>query len=64
MRARTGASIVAISRDQGVVSNPGSAEILTPGDRVAVVGNRPEIEQAARLLSNSTDASTLQSIRD
>ena len=64
MRARTGASIVAISRGQGVVSNPGPAELLTPGDRVAVLGNRLEIEQAARLLLNSTDASALQSIRD
>ena len=55
MRARTGASIVAISRDQAVMSNPGPTEILTPGARVAVIGSPAEIEMAANVLAGSTN---------
>ena len=57
-----GASIVAIGREDGGVSNPGRTEILRPGDRVAVLGNRLEIEDAARLLWAPADATEPQSI--
>jgi CPA2 family monovalent cation:H+ antiporter-2 len=53
LRARTGASIVAIGRGHDVVSNPGPGEVLRPGDRVAVIGSRGEIDQAGRLLANA-----------
>jgi K+/H+ antiporter YhaU regulatory subunit KhtT len=53
LRLRTGASIVAINRDTGVVSNPGPTERLIPGDRVAVIGSTVEVEDAGRLLSGS-----------
>jgi CPA2 family monovalent cation:H+ antiporter-2 len=62
VRARTGVSIVAIGRDQTVVGNPGPTDILIPGARVAVLGSRAEIEDAARLLSGPTDTRQLQSI--
>lgn len=53
LRLRTGASIVAINRDPGVVSNPGPSERLSPGDRVAVIGSPTEVEDAGRLLTGS-----------
>jgi CPA2 family monovalent cation:H+ antiporter-2 len=62
VRARTGASIVAIGRDRGVVSNPAPNEALMPGDRVAILGSGPEIERAARLLSGPSDSSGQQSL--
>jgi CPA2 family monovalent cation:H+ antiporter-2 len=56
LRLRTGAFIVAINRDEGVVSNPGPLERLAPGDRVAVIGSPTEVEDAGRLLSGSGSA--------
>ena len=56
LRLRTGAFIVAINRDDGVVSNPGPLERLAPGDRVAVIGSPTEVEDAGRLLSGSGSA--------
>jgi CPA2 family monovalent cation:H+ antiporter-2 len=53
LRARTGASIVAIGRSHDVVSNPGPGEVLRPGDRVAAIGSAAEIAQAGRLLANT-----------
>jgi len=60
LRARTGASVVAIGRGRALTSNPGPAEILTPGDRVAVLGAPGEIAQAGRLLGGSLDAPDAQ----
>jgi CPA2 family monovalent cation:H+ antiporter-2 len=57
VRARTGASIVAIGYDRAVISNPGPSEILAPGARVAVLGSRTDIASAARLLGGSNDPS-------
>ena len=53
VRTRTGASIVAIARGQDVVSNPGPAERLDPGNRVAVIGSPSEVAEAERLLAGS-----------
>jgi CPA2 family monovalent cation:H+ antiporter-2 len=57
VRARTGASIVAIGRGPAVISNPTPAETLTPGDRAAVLGGPGEIAEAARLLAGSAGTS-------
>jgi CPA2 family monovalent cation:H+ antiporter-2 len=51
VRARTGASVVAIGRSHHVTSNPGPTETLKPGDRVAVIGSPGEIAEARRLLA-------------
>jgi K+/H+ antiporter YhaU regulatory subunit KhtT len=63
VRARTGASIVAIGRKEGVVTNPGPTEVLRPEDRVAVLGNRVEIEGAARMLAGLADVPERQSLQ-
>jgi CPA2 family monovalent cation:H+ antiporter-2 len=57
VRARTGASIVAIGRGETVISNPAPGETLAPGDRVAVLGGATEIAEAARLLTGYDDTS-------
>jgi CPA2 family monovalent cation:H+ antiporter-2 len=57
VRARTGASIVAIGRGQAVISNPTPGEMLMPGDRVAVLGSPSEIAEAARLLGETIESS-------
>ena len=57
VRARTGASVVAIGRGPRVISNPTPAEILAPGDRAAVLGGAAEIAEAMRLLAGSTKSS-------
>jgi CPA2 family monovalent cation:H+ antiporter-2 len=62
LRARTGASIVAIGRGHSVISNPGPAEILAPGDRVAVLGSSSQITEAARLLTGSMDTPQSESV--
>jgi CPA2 family monovalent cation:H+ antiporter-2 len=50
VRAKTGASIVAVGRGHRVTSNPSPTDTLRPDDRVAVIGSREEIARAARLL--------------
>ena len=47
IRERTGAWIVALLRDEEVVSNPGPEEVLSPGQSVAIVGT-PEQRAAFR----------------
>jgi CPA2 family monovalent cation:H+ antiporter-2 len=46
LRARTGASVVAIGRHEELVSNPGPDERLRPGDRVAVIGTPLQVAEA------------------
>jgi K+/H+ antiporter YhaU regulatory subunit KhtT len=48
VRAKTGASIVALVRGDEVVTNPGPELTLEPGDTVSVVGTA---EQRARFLA-------------
>src|SRR5690606_35093133 len=44
IRSQTGATVVAIMRRDGLVSNPGTAEQLRAGDVLAVLGNHGELE--------------------
>ncbi len=53
VRTTSGASVVAISRGQNVIGNPGPMEYLNPGDRVALVGSPTDIAEAERLLTGS-----------
>ncbi len=45
VRTRTGASIVAVVRDEEVLPSPGPAEVLRPGDVLVVIGTAVGINQ-------------------
>jgi monovalent cation:H+ antiporter-2, CPA2 family len=57
LRARTGASIVAILRDGELMANPKSMTIFKSGDRIGLIGEQDEIETAEGLLSQSQSES-------
>lgn len=51
IRQSTGATILAIEgKDQSVVVNPGPEMMLTPGERLVVVGTKDQVDRAAQLL--------------
>ncbi|MBN1451799.1 MAG: cation:proton antiporter [Anaerolineales bacterium] len=50
LRARTGASVVAILREAELIANPKSLTAFQPGDRVGLIGNKEEIDAVAQLL--------------
>ena len=52
LRARTGASVIAILRDGQLLANPKSLTVFQPGDRVGLVGEKEEIETAEKLLTD------------
>jgi K+:H+ antiporter len=51
LRQRTGASIVAILRDEGLVSNPGPDTILEAGDTIGVLGTTSQRDAFGALLA-------------
>lgn len=51
-RTRTGASIVAVLRDGGVIASPGPDLAFAPGDVVVVVGTRHGLDEVSRLLAD------------
>ncbi len=51
MRARTGASVVAIWRDGQLISNPKSLTLFLAGDRIGLIGDAAQIAEAERLLT-------------
>lgn len=51
-RTRTGASIVAIVRDEEVLPSPGPAEFLRAGDTLVVIGTSDGINRVTRILEN------------
>jgi CPA2 family monovalent cation:H+ antiporter-2 len=53
LRARTGASIVALNREGQLIANPKSMTVFQAGDRIGLIGEQEEIEVAERLLSES-----------
>jgi CPA2 family monovalent cation:H+ antiporter-2 len=53
LRARTGASLVAILREGELMANPKSMTVFKPGDRIGLIGDQDEVEAAEKLLSNS-----------
>jgi CPA2 family monovalent cation:H+ antiporter-2 len=54
IRARTGASIVALNREGQLIANPKSMIIFQTGDRIGLIGEQDEMKAAERLLSDST----------
>ena len=55
LRARTGASIVAILRQGELVANPKSMTMFEAGDRIGLIGDNEEVEEVERLLLVSND---------
>lgn len=51
-RTRTGASIVAIVRDEEVLPSPGPAEPLRAGDILVVIGTADGIRRVTQILEN------------
>ena len=51
LRARTGASVVAILRDQHLMANPKSMTIFQANDRIGLIGDKEEIEAAEKVLA-------------
>lgn len=56
LRTRTGVSIVAIERNGESIVNPGADEELRAGDRLLLLGSRPQLA-AARLILNDSGQS-------
>ncbi|HQV29125.1 MAG TPA: cation:proton antiporter [Thermoflexales bacterium] len=50
LRARAGASVVAIQRGKTLMANPKSVTAFQAGDRIALIGDAEQIETAGRLL--------------
>jgi len=57
LRARTGASVVAILRDQQVMANPKSMTVFQANDRIGLIGDMEELEAAEKLLAEADSAS-------
>jgi monovalent cation:H+ antiporter-2, CPA2 family len=53
LRSRTGASVVAILREQHLIANPKSMTVFQAGDRMGLIGDREEIETAEKLISQA-----------
>lgn len=51
LRARTGASVVAIMRNKQATANPKSHTVFEAGDRIGFIGDSEQIEAVAALLS-------------
>jgi CPA2 family monovalent cation:H+ antiporter-2 len=51
LRAKTGASIVAILREGELMANPKSMTVFHGGDRIGLIGDNDEIEKVEKLLS-------------
>jgi CPA2 family monovalent cation:H+ antiporter-2 len=50
LRARTGASVVAILRDKRLLPNPKSVTIFQAGDRLGLIGEPDQIASAEQLI--------------
>jgi CPA2 family monovalent cation:H+ antiporter-2 len=51
LRARTGASVIAIIRDDEVLANPKSSTTFETGDRIGFIGDNAQIDAVKNLLS-------------
>jgi CPA2 family monovalent cation:H+ antiporter-2 len=56
LRARTGASVIALSRDGQFVANPKSQTVFAAGDRVGLIGTPEQVENAAREIGEVGDS--------
>ncbi len=51
IRARTGASVVAILREEKMIANPKSHTVFSVGDRIGVIGEPEQIERVGQLIT-------------
>ena len=58
LRARTGASVVAIMRNRQLIANPKSMTVFETEDRIGLIGDHEQIAAAERLLSESATSDT------
>ena len=56
IRARTGASVIALIRNQQLIANPKSSTVFQAGDLLGLIGDREQIEAAEQLLSGTPAA--------
>jgi CPA2 family monovalent cation:H+ antiporter-2 len=56
LRARTGASVVAIMRKRQLIANPKSLTVFEAEDRIGFIGSSEQIEMAEQLLSETSRA--------
>lgn len=61
LRAHTGASVVAIMRNKQLMANPKSMTVFQPGDRIALIGDKEQIQAAEQLVAASTRNEVRQS---
>ena len=64
LRALTGATVVAVQREDGRVVLPNGGERLRPGDKLALVGTNAAVEAALRRLSETLDPSDVEPATD
>jgi CPA2 family monovalent cation:H+ antiporter-2 len=57
LRARTGASIVAMVRQEQVMPNPSPRTRFEPGDMLGLIGEREQLEAAATALAGKGNGS-------
>jgi CPA2 family monovalent cation:H+ antiporter-2 len=50
VRGRSGASIIAIARGEGLIANPDAQVALEPGDHVAILGTPDQVAATEALL--------------
>jgi CPA2 family monovalent cation:H+ antiporter-2 len=53
LRDRSGVTVVAISRGDQLISNPGAAARIAAGDRLAVIGTARQVADAEQLITRS-----------
>lgn len=58
LRARTGASIVAIMRNKEILANPKSITIFEAGDRVGFIGEKDQVELVEKILQETNNEET------
>lgn len=51
IRARTGASVVAILREEKMIANPKSHTVFSAGDRIGVIGEPEQIEHVGQIIA-------------
>ncbi len=56
IRARTGASVIALIRNQQLIANPKSSTVFQAGDLLGLIGDREQIAAAEQLLSGTPAA--------